>query len=284
MKQMVPFFAVIEPYELYYKMDVAAEPVSAHTHNGAEIYVTLTDLPDVLLNDTVSKVQKGSLIIIPPFCLHQLYHEKGIVYERYILNLDTEWLDHVLMGHHADIDYLKNPVKPLIISLGDRQLSELTEHMKQLIEAKNEKNIGTLACFFDLFHRIHSYVENTWENHGCEERMVTGAQKRVNEMIAYINQNVIKGISVGQIADHFYLNKDYVSRLFSQHTHTSIGRYVAMQRISKAQELLREGKTVTEVQELMEYSSYAHFFKTFQKLTGISPSQYRRQYTDHKLS
>ena len=84
------------------------------------------------------------------------------------------------------------------------------------------------------------------------------------------------GISVEQISEHFYLNKDYISRLFSKYTHISLGRYVSLQRILKAQELLRQGKTVTEVQELMGYSSYAHFFKSFQKKTGISPSKYRK--------
>lgn len=64
MEQNIPFFAVNEPYELYYKMDSTANPVGAHTHNVAEIYLTLTDLPDVLLNDTVSSVHKGSLIVI----------------------------------------------------------------------------------------------------------------------------------------------------------------------------------------------------------------------------
>lgn len=73
-----------------------------------------------------------------------------------------------------------------------------------------------------------------------------------------------------------------LARLFSKHTHTTIGRYVSLQRISKAQELLCGGKTVTEVQEIMGYSSYAHFFKMFKKLTGISPSSYRKQYMDQK--
>ena len=115
-----------------------------------------------------------------------------------------------------------------------------------------------------------------------ENQVITDTQKRVNDIIAYINSEIMAGVSVEQIAEHFYLNKDYISRLFSKHTHTTIGRYVSLQRISKAQELLSGGKTVTEVQEIMGYSSYAHFFKTFKKLTGISPSCYRKQYMDQK--
>ena len=51
---------------------------------------TLSDLPDVLLNDTLLNVQKGTLILIPLFCIHQLYHEKDEQYERFILNFDVD--------------------------------------------------------------------------------------------------------------------------------------------------------------------------------------------------
>lgn len=276
MERNIPFFAVNEPYELYYKKELTAYPVSAHTHNVAEIYLTLTELPDVLLNDTVSSVHRGSLIIIPPFCIHQLYHKPAVVYERYILNINTEWITDVLRGNNTNIDYLMIADRPVIISLNDRQLEDLTDRLNLFLSVQSNNNMNTITCFFDLFCMMNSIVSSKIENNLIEEPVISKAQKKVNDIIAYIKQNSTTEISVEQIAGHFYLNKDYISRLFSKYTHTSLGRYVALQRIIKAQELLRHGKTVSEVQELMGYSSYAHFFKTFQKLTGISPSQYRK--------
>lgn len=273
----IHFFAINKPYEMYYKMDVAAYPVGAHTHNAAEIYLTLTELPDVLLNDTVSRVKSGSLIIIPPFCVHQLYHEQGVEYERYIMNLNIEWLDYVLSDHNINIDYLKDAGKPAIISLDAQQQAALTDKMNQFISVQTENDLSTIAHFFDVFSLMDSLVRSVQENDTFEEPITTEVQKKVNEIISFINENLMNGITVEQIAEHFYLNKDYISRLFSKCTHTTIGRYVAFQRISKAQELLREEKTVTQVQEMMGYSSYAHFFKSFQKMTGISPSRYRKQ-------
>jgi YesN/AraC family two-component response regulator len=42
--------------------------------------------------------------------------------------------------------------------------------------------------------------------------------------------------------------------------------------------MLRNGSTVSEVQESLGYSSYAYFFKSFKKITGMSPSHYRDKY------
>ncbi|MCR5734722.1 MAG: hypothetical protein K6G22_08980, partial [Lachnospiraceae bacterium] len=67
-----------------------------HSHNATEFYYTLTDLPDVLLNDTVQAVPAGSLLIIPSYCVHQLFHEADVKYERYILTVHDRWLGSVL--------------------------------------------------------------------------------------------------------------------------------------------------------------------------------------------
>ena len=277
-REEIPYFAVNEPYELFYRNSAAAYPVSAHTHNAAELYLTLTNLPDVLLNDTVSGVRKGTLVLIPPFCVHQLYHRKDEVYERYILNIDIQWLEKVFSCMQDSVDYLKWTERPLILPLNEQQLSVLTKAMNRFLPMQKERNIKAVAEFMALLSVLDSVVREARMNFSLEKAVVTGTQKTVNEIISYINEHLMEGVTLAQIAAHFYMNKDYLSRLFMKHTHTSIGHYTAMQRIARAQELLREGKTVAEVQEIMGYSSYAYFFKTFQKMTGISPSRYRMRY------
>ena len=43
-----------------------------------------------------------------------------------------------------------------------------------------------------------------------------------------------------------------------------------------AQLMLSEGQSVSRVQEQLGFTSYAYFFKFFKKMTGISPSHYRK--------
>ena len=277
MERNTPYFAVNEPYELVYRDNVVTNTVSAHTHNVAEIYLTMTDLPDVLLNDMVFQVPRGTLIVIPPFCVHQLFHLENQEYKRYILNVDVCWVESVLLENAMDIEYMKNADIPGVIPLAPNQLLELMIRLNQFLPVQGEHDMKTIAAFFELLSYLTELVQEVGQKN-VEPALVVGSQKKVNEVIAYIQENIMEGVTVEEIANHFYLNKDYVSRLFAKHVHTTIGRYVAIQRITIAQRLLRSGKTVQEVQEMMKYSSYAHFFKTFRKLTGISPSQYRNQY------
>ena len=107
---------------------------------------------------------------------------------------------------------------------------------------------------------------------------ISPSQEKVNAVIAYLQEHVHENVTVSELASRFYLNPDYLARLFKSHMHVSIGHYVTLQKISAAQALLRDGKSVAEAQELLGYSSYAYFFKTFQKITGLSPSQYRKRH------
>ena len=108
-------YPVAPPFDVVYRNAKAPYPVGPHTHNAAELYLTLTDLPDVLLNDTVSAVPAGTLLIIPAYCLHQLYHETNVTYERYILSINAEWLSAVFCEGKAEFSYLFAGTSPLLL-------------------------------------------------------------------------------------------------------------------------------------------------------------------------
>ena len=270
-------FPVAAPFDMAYKNDSPAYPVGPHSHNAVELYLTLSDLPDVLLNDTVSAVPAGTMIIIPPFCVHQLYHIAGTYYERYILSINSNWLDAVFCEQEDALSYLKRSTSPLLLTLDAPGKEELIAKMTTLLAFSKVTAPDAMACFFDLLAALNEMVGRL-SPESNQFFPISSTQKSINEMIAYIQEHIHENITVTDLAKHFYLHPDYLSRLFKSHAHISVSHYITLQKISSAQSLLREGYTVTQVQEKLGYSSYAYFFKAFKKNTGISPSKYRDQY------
>lgn len=270
-------FPIAAPFDVIHRKDSPAYPVGPHSHNGVEIYLTLSPLPDVLLNDKVSAVPAGTLIIIPPFCVHQLYHSSGTLYERYILSLNMHWLDTVFCGQTDFLSYMKQSAAPLLLTPGQDAKTELIRGMTALLSFPKVTSPSALAEFFLLLTKLNETVENL-----CPAQTLTppisSAQQRINEIIAYIHDHITENLTVEELAGHFFLHPDYLSRLFKKHTHTTVSHYITLQKIATAQSLLRDGQTVTQVQTALGYSSYAYFFKSFQKSTGMSPSQYGTRY------
>ena len=271
-------FPVAPPFDVVYRNSDAPYPVGPHTHNAAELYFTLTDLPDVLLGNTVSAVPAGTLLIIPAFCVHQLYHETGVTYERYILSINTQWLDALLCDGAKDVAYLSDSTQPVLLFPTKEQKRKLLRLFDELLSHNaNVTSPEAMTAFFQLFSEIHAEAGMIAPK-AQKGLPISPSQKRVNDFIAYLQEHIHENITTSDLAAHFYLNPDYLARLFKSHMHVSVGHYVTLQKISAAEAMLREGKSVTEVQEALGYSSYAYFFKTFQKITGISPSQYGNRY------
>ncbi len=272
----VPLYYVSSSFDVAYRKSVSEYPVGPHSHNAVEFYFTLTDLPDALLNDTVQAVTAGALLIIPAFCVHQLFHEVNVEYERYILTIHDKWLKSVLWENSAEYAYLSDSEHPLVVFPTAEKREELIRDFDKLLSHADRSSLETLIHLLRLLYDIDS-MRLTLKNTGQSVHLpVSASQKKVNEIISYLNEHLTENLSLSDLASHFYLHPDYLARLFKKHMHIPVGQYITLQKISTAEALLREGMTVTEVQESLGFSSYAYFFRTFQKITGISPGKYRR--------
>jgi AraC-like DNA-binding protein len=75
------------------------------------------------------------------------------------------------------------------------------------------------------------------------------------------------------------LHKDYhyLSSLFSEQENVTIEQYVILQKIEKVKELLLYDElTLSEIAYRMGYSSVAHLSGQFRKITGFTPSAFRK--------
>lgn len=69
----------------------------------------------------------------------------------------------------------------------------------------------------------------------------------------------------------------YLSRLFSSVEGITIEKYIISQKIEKVKELLvYDELTLNEISYLLGYSSVQHLSKQFKKITGLTPSHFKK--------
>lgn len=100
---------------------------------------------------------------------------------------------------------------------------------------------------------------------------------RIGEVIHFIHTNFDKEISLEQLSD-LYLSPYYLCREFKKHTNTTIVQYLNVTRIMNAQrKLLETDRSITEISRETGFSNITHFNRVFKSITGVSPSQFRKQ-------
>jgi len=88
---------------------------------------------------------------------------------------------------------------------------------------------------------------------------------------------LVKNLSV-HISDIMGHSYTYLSDLFSRIVGATIEKYYICSKIKRAKELLLQGElTLTSIAFKLQYSSVEYLSKQFKKVTGLTPSDFRKQ-------
>lgn len=110
---------------------------------------------------------------------------------------------------------------------------------------------------------------------------VTIAKKKasVSDVKEYLDQNYPTKITLDSLAEHFYINKYYLTKVFKEQYGQSISSYLLNVRITKAKQLLRfSEKSVEEIGFEVGLGAPHYFSQTFKSVEGVPPSVYRKQW------
>jgi len=110
-----------------------------------------------------------------------------------------------------------------------------------------------------------------------ERRTKALDSRRLDRVLDYIGSNLIRDITVDQLASVASLSRFHFSRMFKAATGRSPSRFIGMQRLELAKSLLVEGTSITEVAAVCRFSSASNFVRAFRRATGLTPTQYRDQ-------
>jgi AraC family transcriptional regulator len=97
--------------------------------------------------------------------------------------------------------------------------------------------------------------------------------KRAREIL---HENFSERTTLASIAEAVGVHPVYLACVFRQHYHCSVGEYVRRLRIEFAsRELSRTDSPLADIALAAGFAHQAHFSRTFKRLTGLTPAQYR---------
>lgn len=95
----------------------------------------------------------------------------------------------------------------------------------------------------------------------------------------YLDEHYQEKVVLDDIADKFFINKFYLTRVFKKQFGMSINNYLLQIRITHAKQLLRfSDKTVETIGIECGMGSVHYFSNIFKKVEGVAPSEYRKKW------
>ncbi|MBS7262291.1 MAG: helix-turn-helix domain-containing protein [Eubacteriales bacterium] len=100
------------------------------------------------------------------------------------------------------------------------------------------------------------------------------ALERIN---TYVWENISRHITLDELADVLHFHPNYFIKFFNKYFGVSPLQYVSQVRIEEAKQMLRVSDlSIKEIAVRTGFYDLYHFSKRFKKMTGYSPTDYRR--------
>ncbi|MDJ1501580.1 AraC family transcriptional regulator [Xanthocytophaga agilis] len=142
--------------------------------------------------------------------------------------------------------------------------------------------LGMVEIREDLSAKQHDQLKRNLFRSGLElmddkkSILIEKIKNLITEMIHYSVKLPTINYS-DYISEKLGYDYTYLSNIFSQVKGITIQQFIILHKIEKVKELLLYNElTLTEISYQLHYSSVAHLSNQFKKITGFSPSFYKR--------
>lgn len=176
---------------------------------------------------------------------------------------DGEIIGYIVLGQIRTNDSFKIPK----FDTGSIDINKLEKEYLSLPKYTDSKIHSTLNIASILAK--HLLVENI---------IKVRRSNSLEKVIKFIKNNLAEDLSIKNITEKTYMSKSSLYLLFKRNFNMTIGEYINIERIKKAVSLLMETDLDMEfISTKVGFSSQSYFSKTFKRLKGLSPKQFKKK-------
>ena len=265
-------------------MEFKFEP--AHTHDFFEFVYMLRGSMINKVDGVSYEMKEGSVLFMDCDQVHEIYSDdKDIAYinilaSKNFLITGTENIDKLVdlfsfVALQEDKKYAKN-LSPIIEFKGEEKEEIETLIMSMLREYNNINRYSDKV----LRHYFYIFIIKLLNSLGVtdENKTVVDINQKMERILDYIEQNYNKHINLEEMAEKFFYNSSYFSRLFKKICGRTFNDYVQDLRIKKSLILMSDTDySIEKIAEEVGYADKKQFYIIFKKRMGITPYRYKRE-------
>jgi len=223
----------------------------------------------VTADERIYTLSAGDMIFHKPMEFHRIWSQEG-----------TE-PNYVVVSFTADGEYMKK-LENRAVSCDEYSRELMKKAVELRLEAFSVKNGFLVDYIHDeekaflctkLLEMLFCHTALSGEIIGVTEdkdALLFG------KAVALLQESIGEKVSVEQIASRCFVSASKIKKVFSKYVGCGISEYFTYMKITSARLMLQRGQTVSTVSESLGFSNQFYFSSVFKKITGITPSKYKK--------
>jgi len=236
-----------------------------HTHNHTELFFIVSGKGQFLIQDQMFPVDVNKLVIINPNILHTE------------VSLNAQPLEYIVLGISGiELATSENSNDQFCI-LDPFESVEISSCLRNILREMELKNTGyedICQAYMEIL--IIRLMRNTALTVQVEPQ-VTSGNRQCAAIKRYIELHFKEPLTLEQLSEEAHMNKYYLSHAFKREYGVSPINYLISRRIDESKYLLAETDlSMSQIAQLLGFSSLSYFSQVFRKAHGSSPMEFRQ--------
>jgi len=238
------------------------------SHNFWECLYVIDGKVCVSADEKVYNLSSGEIIFHKPLEMHKFYIDNKNGATLLIFSFDIEG---------SKSDYFKEKV--FMLSPEQKNIIDsLLEYVDKDLTFKISKNYLEPFDSSDIYSQaVSTYIHQLFlfllENENLSQNATDPHAIIYKKAVNYMKSMVSAQVSVEDVAKKCNISTSSLKRIFYKYSGLSIHKYFLTLKINTAANMLKNGESVTQVAQTLDFSSQGYFSKVFKRETGINPTQ-----------
>lgn len=247
--------------------------VNEHLHlNWFELTRVLDGKGETITNGGTVPIKAGELYLSFPGDLHTIRSNKESPIKYQYLSF---WTENEDLQQQLEAIMMQN-IDPERRIFTDKNIEYLIQNCLSETLLNDGHSVEIITC---TLNQLLHYIFRAFTSKKQQSSLNIGSSEELcYQLMNYIGTHIYILEGLNELAGHFGYSYSYLSALFSKTTGDTLMNYYSMRRLDAAVMLLKEGKlSVSEIAELLKYSSIYTFSRAFKNRFGISPAEFRKK-------
>ena len=257
-------FHILEIFDCYHSAEEPPCRFHKATHEYYELLYVTQGMLSVARADNAYALTAGDAILLGPDTKHPklLQRERACSYLSVVFDMEIA-KPYRLLGR---IFHCTGGLRDALRRLTE-DCATHTAHTRTLMICHMQEVLTHLLLFCDPEDEpTLSASSPTYQN------------DLLQQILTYMEERVTEPITIEEICHKFFLSRSSLQSLFKTHLNNSPKSYLLNIKLQKSKELIRENQhTISEIAELLGFSSIHYFSRLFKKYFEQSPSEYAKQ-------
>ena len=263
---------LLEPFRLFHLRSQGGAKVDFHYHEFCKILLLVSGQGSYVVDGLRYALSPGDIVLIGSRSVHKPELAEDTAYERVIIYISP---DYLLQMSTPDCDLLSvfSGERGHVLRLKEQRRKALFSMAAALEQSIAGDGFGReILTHAELLRLMVELGRSMHDSAADLPRPSTTRNRRVLEIMEYLDRNLAEEIDIDRLAEKFFISKFYMMRLFQKETGTTVYTYLTQKRLLKARELMNGGMRATESCYACGFRSYSSFTRAYGKFFGTTPT------------